>query len=130
MPKSDIEHELTLGGIFIPKLWKLQARKSTCVQKINNLSTINRIARQSVRMPSQNSVCFTALDASKHFVKNRSARNFGRLLFHQLLHYLQIFTLGKLAQFCELRFNREDLLILNICGFAGIQKEFLHKIIG
>src|SRR3989338_7411454 len=126
LPKGDVEHKFSLRGIFRPESWKFQYRQMPAIQKINYFSTINRIARQSIRMPSQNSVCFAALYAIEHIVKYRTARNFGRLFFHKLLSYVEIFLFRKSAQFCNLIFNRTHLLIFHIGGLAGIQKEFLR----
>ncbi|MCL5257727.1 MAG: hypothetical protein M1505_00615 [Patescibacteria group bacterium] len=96
------------------------------IQKIDNASTVNRIARQSVGMPGQNSVGFTSFNTFYHFTKNQSARNFGRLFFYKLLDNVQSFGFRKGVQFCDLRFNTQHLLVLNIGGLAGIQKEFLR----
>ncbi|MBI2463002.1 MAG: hypothetical protein HYV65_02090 [Candidatus Spechtbacteria bacterium] len=106
MPKGDIEHELSLRGIFAPKLRKFQVRKSTAVKQVDNLSTVNRIARQSVGVPSKNSVCIAVFNARNHLVENGTTGNFGRLLFDKLLGDMQTLLLGKGAQFCDLRFNR------------------------
>ena len=46
---------------------------------------------------------------------------------HQFLNHIQFFWLCEGAQFCDLVLNRPHLLILNICGLAGIQKEFLRR---
>jgi len=124
-----------LRGIFTPKLWKLQVRKSTAVKQVDNLSTIHRIARQSIRMPSKNSVCIAVFNPRNHFVENRTTDNFGRLLFDKLLGDMQTLLLGKGAQFCDLRFNTQNLLVLYIGGLAGVEKIFIviihaHTIIG
>ncbi|MCG2689367.1 hypothetical protein L6255_02925 [Candidatus Parcubacteria bacterium] len=135
MPKGDIEHELSLRGVFTPKLWKFQVRKSTAVKQVDNFSSINRIARQSVGMPSKNSVCIAVFDTLYHLVENRTTSSFGRPFFNQLLGDMQTFLLGKSAQFCDLRFDTQNLLVLNIGGLAGVEKIFVvivhaHKIIG
>ncbi|OGN16118.1 MAG: hypothetical protein A3C81_00880 [Candidatus Yanofskybacteria bacterium RIFCSPHIGHO2_02_FULL_46_19] len=99
------------------------------IQKINYFSAVNRIARQSVGVPRQNSVRFATLYPIEHFVKNGAARNFGRLFFHQLINNVEIFLFRKGAQFCNLVLDGTHLLVLNIGGFAGIQKEFLRDIL-
>ena len=97
------------------------------VHKVDYFSTVNRISRQAVGVPSQNSLRFAFLNARNHFVKNWPARNFGRLFFNKHLRDFYIFSLGKRAQFRDLVFNRPNLFIFHICGLAGIQKEFLHN---
>jgi len=61
------------------------------VQKINYSSTINRIARQTIRIPADNAVRFSALNSVEHFVKHRTPWTFSRLFFHQLLNNIQSF---------------------------------------
>ncbi|OHA21174.1 MAG: hypothetical protein A2W52_04105 [Candidatus Taylorbacteria bacterium RIFCSPHIGHO2_02_49_25] len=86
LPKGDIEHELALRGVFAPKGRKLQARKFFAVQEEDKQSSVHRIARQSVRVPCQNSVRIALLNTLCHFAKYRSARNFGGLLLDKLLN--------------------------------------------
>src|SRR3989338_9871052 len=47
---------------------------------------------------------------------------------------MQTLLLGKGAQFCDLRFNTQNLLVLNIGGLASVEKKFVvvhaHKVIG
>ncbi|PIS40691.1 MAG: hypothetical protein COT26_01985 [Candidatus Kerfeldbacteria bacterium CG08_land_8_20_14_0_20_43_14] len=85
---------------------KFQVRKSTAVKQVDNFSTVNRIARQSVRVPSKNSVCIAVFNTRNHSVKYRATDNFGKLFFNKLLGDMQALLLGKGAQFCDLRFNR------------------------
>src|SRR3989338_2365023 len=66
-------------------------------------------------------------------VKYRTTNNFGRAFFNQLLGDMQTLLLGKGAQFCDLRFNAQNLLVLHIGGLAGVEKIFVvhaHTIIG
>ena len=58
----------------------------------------------------------------KHVVENRPAGDFGRLLFDQFSDDAELFALGEFAQFVDLRVNGEDLLVLNIGGFAGVKE--------
>ncbi|MDD4466968.1 MAG: hypothetical protein PHQ08_00760 [Candidatus Pacebacteria bacterium] len=120
LPKGDVEHELSLSRVFIPKLRKFKRSKSTAVQEIDYLSAINRIARQSVGVPRQNSVCFAMFNAREHIVENEAARNFGALLFNKFFNDFQLFLSRKGAQFCDLRFNTQNLFILHIGGLAGV----------
>ncbi|OHB23205.1 MAG: hypothetical protein A2939_02205 [Parcubacteria group bacterium RIFCSPLOWO2_01_FULL_48_18] len=55
-----------------------------------------------------------------HFTKYRTARNFGGLFFNKDINNVQIFLLGKGAQFCDLVLDRAHLFILNISGLAGV----------
>jgi len=125
LPKGDIEHELSLRGIFVPKLREFEGRKSTAVQKVNYLSSVNRIARQSVGMPRQNSVRLAAFYPREHIVKNGAAWNFGGLLLDKFLNDFQFFPPREGAQFCDLRFNTQNLLVLHIGGLACVKKIFV-----
>ncbi|MFH1867055.1 MAG: hypothetical protein ABIJ81_03160 [Patescibacteria group bacterium] len=120
MPKYNVQHKFSLRGVFKPQGWKLQARKFFSVQKVNDTPAVHRIARQSVRVPSQNSVCLALLYFVQHFVKNRTARNFGRLFFNKYINNIQVFLLGKGTQFRDLVFNRTYLFIFHIGGLAGV----------
>ncbi|MFA5813617.1 MAG: hypothetical protein WC862_03855 [Patescibacteria group bacterium] len=120
LPKSDIQHKFSLRRWFKPKLRKLQRRNTPAINEINNLSAVHRIARQSVGVPRQNSVRPAFFNTLYHFAKNRAAGNFGRLFFNKCLNDIKIVLFGKGAQFCDLRFNTQNLFILNIGGFAGV----------
>ncbi|MBI2484616.1 hypothetical protein HYW18_00435, partial [Candidatus Uhrbacteria bacterium] len=125
MPKNNIEHELTLWRILEPQRWKFQRRKTPAIQKVNDTPAVHRIARQPIRVPSQNSVCLTVLNLFQHFPKYRTARNFGALLFNKDINDIQIFLFRKGAQFCNLVINRTHLFIFHIGGLAGIKKKFI-----
>ncbi|MBI2577843.1 MAG: hypothetical protein HYV77_03315 [Candidatus Wildermuthbacteria bacterium] len=127
LPEGDIEHELSLRCWLKPECGKLQNHNAPAIQEIYNPAPINRIARQSVWMPCQNPTDLTLLYARKHRIEYRTARNFGRLLFHKFLDNIEIVLFGKGAQFCDLGFNAQNLFILHISGLAGVQKEFLWR---
>ena len=80
-------------------------------------------------MPRENPVRFAGLNACKHVVENRSAGSFGRLFFNQFGNDVDLFALGEFAQFINLRVNGQDLLVLNIGGFAGVEKKVFHGVI-
>ncbi|MBU4369139.1 hypothetical protein KKG58_00040 [Patescibacteria group bacterium] len=128
LPKGNVQHELALWRRFKPKLRKLQRHNTPAIYEVDNLASVHRIARYTIRVPTNDAVGFSALYASHHGVKNRPAGNFRRLFFHKLLQNFQAFSFGKGAQFCDLRLNTQNLLILNIGGLAGVQKEFLLHI--
>ncbi|OHA42249.1 MAG: hypothetical protein A3G59_03045 [Candidatus Taylorbacteria bacterium RIFCSPLOWO2_12_FULL_47_20] len=88
LPEGDVEHKFSLRGVFCPKSRELQHRQMPAIQKINNAPAINRIARQSVRVLTDNAVRFPALYAVEHIVKNRATRNFRGLFFNQFLDYV------------------------------------------
>ncbi|OGM97906.1 MAG: hypothetical protein A2735_03025 [Candidatus Yanofskybacteria bacterium RIFCSPHIGHO2_01_FULL_41_21] len=77
LPKSDIQHKFSLRRWLKPELREFQRCNMPAINEINDLSTIYRIARQSVRMPSQNSVRLAMFNSFQHFAKYRTARNFG-----------------------------------------------------
>ncbi|HPA25513.1 MAG TPA: hypothetical protein PLK76_02015 [bacterium] len=77
LPEGNVEHKFPLRSCFKPKCGKFQHCQVPAVQEINYLAAINRIARQSVGVPSQNSVGLASFYALHHFIKNRSAWNFG-----------------------------------------------------
>ncbi|OGZ21121.1 MAG: hypothetical protein A3C48_01935 [Candidatus Nealsonbacteria bacterium RIFCSPHIGHO2_02_FULL_38_75] len=77
LPKSDIQHKFSLRRWFKPKLWKLQRRNTPAINKVNYLSAVNRIARQSIGVPSQNSVRLVFFNSLYHSAEYRTARNFG-----------------------------------------------------
>ncbi|OGE91579.1 MAG: hypothetical protein A3F44_04120 [Candidatus Doudnabacteria bacterium RIFCSPHIGHO2_12_FULL_47_25] len=74
---------------------KFHARKFSGVEKINNLSAVHRIARKAIGVPRYDTINFTMFDTFQHLPENRSARNFGRLLFDKFLHDFQILLSGK-----------------------------------
>ena len=50
LPKRDVEPNLSWRCRLQPELHKFQYHKSTCIYKVNYFSTVNRIARQSIRL--------------------------------------------------------------------------------
>src|SRR3989344_5560691 len=84
------------------------------LQKPLDFSAINRIAREAINFPANNSLRFVILNSCKHVIKYRPARNFRRAFFYEFFYNRKIFPLREHSQFINLRFNREDLLVLHI----------------
>ncbi|MEK7579736.1 MAG: hypothetical protein AAB469_00910 [Patescibacteria group bacterium] len=111
MPKSDIQHEFSLRRGIKPKCGKFQLTNFGGINQVNYSAAINAISRQSVGMPRQNSLSKSFLYEREHLVENRSPRFFGCLAFHELLHDLQMLSLGQFPQFSYLRLNTQNLPI-------------------
>ena len=60
--------------------------------------------------------------APDHIVKDGTAGHLGGLLLHELDRDLQTLTLGEGTQLGELRVYREDLFVLDIGDFAGVEE--------
>ncbi|OGJ08183.1 hypothetical protein A2443_00555 [Candidatus Nomurabacteria bacterium RIFOXYC2_FULL_43_16] len=84
MTESDVQHELPLRSGLKPKTGKFQAEQFIRIKQIYYSSSVHRIARQAIRMPRENTICFALFNSLQHFVKDRSAWNFRRLLFNKL----------------------------------------------
>src|SRR3989338_1875022 len=123
LPESHVEHEFTLTSVITPKGWKFNARKFPCVEKINNLSAVHRIAGEPIGIPCKD-VSAESFNFFHHLVKQRTTWNFGRLFFYDFGGNFNIFPNGVFPQFGELSINRKNLLVLDISGLASIQKEF------
>ncbi|MBI2443779.1 MAG: hypothetical protein HYV42_00865 [Candidatus Magasanikbacteria bacterium] len=82
MPKSDVEHELSLRRVVKPQRWKFQRRKSTYIKQVNNSSTVHGIARQTICVPRQNSIGLSFFYSGKHNIKNGTTRHFRGLFFN------------------------------------------------
>src|SRR3989344_6615457 len=84
------------------------------LKKPLNLPAVLRIASQAVYLPTNNAMCFARLYAAKHIVKDRATGHFCRTLFDKLVGDSKTIALGEFPQFSELRFNGENLLVLDI----------------
>ncbi|HLG19811.1 MAG TPA: hypothetical protein VI895_08375 [Bdellovibrionota bacterium] len=85
--------------VFKPKRWKLEGREFSAIQKVNNTAAIDRVASQTIGMPSKNSLSFTVFDPSNHLIKNGAA---GHLRGHGLgefSHNMEMFFLRKSPNF-------------------------------
>ena len=121
-----MEHELSLGRVLKPGAGEFERLQRSRIEEVNNPPAVHAIARQAVGMPRENSLRFAGLDPPQHGVENRPAGCFGGLLLHKLLNDVYALPGGKLAQFIQLRVNREDLLVLDVGGFTSIKKEVFH----
>ena len=92
------------------------------VQEMNNLPTVEGVAREPVGMPRQNSIGLAARDPLEHFIEYRTAGRFRAARLVQQLDNLQAFLFGVPSQFSHLRFNREDLAVFLLTGFSAIYK--------
>ena len=92
------------------------------LKKPLNLSAVHGVSSQAVYFPTNNALCFARLYASEHIVEDRATGHFCGSLFYKLIRYGNIFTLGERSQFGELGFNGENLLVLDIGTFSGVEK--------
>src|SRR3989338_7796154 len=77
------------------------------VQEINYSSSVHRIARQTIRIPTDDTVCLTTLYPVEHRIKKRTTRNFCRLFFYQLLNDIEPLGFRVGAQFRDLCFKTQ-----------------------
>src|SRR3989344_4072047 len=97
------------------------------IQQVDYATTVHRIARQTIRMPSKDSVCIAVFNTRNHFIKHRTTGDFGRLFFNQFFGDMQTFLLGKDANFGGLALKKKTLLALNTGGLGGKKKNFFSK---
>jgi len=84
------------------------------------LPAVHGISGQAVKFPADNPLRFAALYSGEHFAKHGTAGNFGRLFFNKFLGDIQTFVFSYAPQNSKLVFNRPDLLVFNIGGFASV----------
>src|SRR3989338_8989727 len=101
---------------------RLYMLNDSLLEKPLNLSAVHGVASQAVYFPTNNALCFARLYASEHIVEDRATGHFCGSLFYKLIRYGNIFTLGERSQFGELGFNGENLLVLDIGTFSGVEK--------
>ena len=82
----DVESHQNVGNF--------KARKFPCVEEVDNLSTVNTISCETIRMPRENRICIALFNTLHHLVENRTTWNFSRLFFYKLKGDVQIFSLG------------------------------------
>src|SRR3989344_8394275 len=58
LPKGNVQHEFSLRCIFKPVGRKFQVFNLSCVQEVDNLSSIYGISGETIWVPTQNPVCF------------------------------------------------------------------------
>ncbi|MDO8565186.1 MAG: hypothetical protein Q7R67_00980 [bacterium] len=77
-------------------------------------SAINWITREAIHLPTNNSLHFAFLNPPEHFFKDNAAGFLGAALFDKFFHYLKTITTSNNSELGDLRFDREDLLVLDI----------------
>jgi len=123
LPKCHIQHKFPLRWIVAPKSWEFNARKFPCVEEINNLSTVHRIAGEPIGIPCKD-VSAESFNFFHHLVKYRTTWHLRWLLLNIFGGNFNIFPNGVFPQFGELRVYTQNLFVLDISGLASIQKEF------
>ena len=98
---------------FQTRYAKLNENQRDAVEQIDDLSAVNRVASQSVRVPCDNAAGFAILYALQHIAKYRSSGRFGGLLFYQLVNNGQVLVFSIRSQLYELRLNAQNLLVLS-----------------
>jgi hypothetical protein len=83
-------------------------------KEVNDLASVDAVPSQAVGVPSEDAFRFAGLKTRKHVVEERSSWRFGRLLFDEFGHDGDVLAFGEFAKFCELSFDGEDLLVLDI----------------
>src|SRR5207249_1757921 len=122
LSEHDRKHELALRRVLEGVRRKAEVRELRRVQEVNNLSTVEGVAREPVGMPRQNSIGLAARDALEHFIEYGTAGRFRAARLVQQLDNLQAFLFGVPSQFSHLRFNREGLAVFLLTGFSAIYK--------
>ena len=109
---------------FQTRYAKLNENQRDAVEQIDDLSAVNRVTSQSVGVPSDNAAGFAILYAFQHIAKYRSSGRFGGLLFYQLVNNGQVLVFSIRSQLYELRLNAQNLLVLYVSRFSGVQNIF------
>ncbi|OJI06766.1 hypothetical protein BK004_02225 [bacterium CG10_46_32] len=52
LPKGNVQHKFSLWRTLEPKRWKLEVFDFSCVQHIHDLTAINRISGETIRVPT------------------------------------------------------------------------------
>src|SRR3989344_6697807 len=137
LSERHLQHELPLRSWLKPKLRKAQRSNSSGVHEINYPSTINAITGETIRVPCQNAErLFTCFNHRKHFGKFLSPGLLCAFRFGKFFYNLNVFSLGKLAQFKKLCLNRHYLLVIFLCTLTSVENalrfwfELFHIVIG
>ncbi|MEK7501749.1 MAG: hypothetical protein AAB629_02385, partial [Patescibacteria group bacterium] len=56
LPKGNVQHEFSLWRIFEPVSWKFQVLNFSCVQEVDNLSSVYGISGETIRLSMLDSV--------------------------------------------------------------------------
>ena len=105
LPESDIEHELSLRSALEPEAAKLEALERSRVQQMNNLSSINAIARKAVRVPREYALCLPFSIRANISAKTLRPGSFCGFGFLEGSRDFQLLFFCKVAQLAELRLD-------------------------
>ncbi|HXD01122.1 MAG TPA: hypothetical protein VN048_17425 [Verrucomicrobiae bacterium] len=117
-----MEHELPLRGVLEPCAREFEGGQFAGVEQVYDAPAVHAVSRKAVGMPCEDSRRFPGLDPSEHVIKYGSPRRLGGLLFDEFGHNGQFLVCREFAEFGKLGVNRENLLVLDIGGFAGVEK--------
>src|SRR3990167_4839492 len=92
LSERHLQHELPLRSWLKPKLRKAQRSNSVDVHKVNNFTAINRISGETIRVPSEDSICFASLYRIHHLSKHVSPRLLCALRFLKFAENFKIFS--------------------------------------
>ncbi|MCO5068563.1 MAG: hypothetical protein M9910_07775 [Kiritimatiellae bacterium] len=124
LPKGNVQHELTLRRVLKPEVGELQREQLADIEQVNDAAPVDRIAGEAVRVPSQNAARLARFDGGKHGVEDGATGFLGGARFYELAGDFELFPTSKLADLAQLRVDREQLPVVLVGGFAGVEKEF------
>ena len=90
-----------------------------------DLTTVHGISCEAIYFPAHDSLRLAVLDAGHHLTKDRPAGHLCAPFLHKLLYDFKPLFPRERAQFAQLRFDRQNLFVLDIGAFAGV-KEVAH----
>src|ERR1700694_2703763 len=82
VPKDDRQHEFSLRVVFETESRKAQIFETLRIKEIDDSTPVDRISRETIRMPGNDALGVTCLDSLEHGVKNGAPR---RLCTERLL---------------------------------------------
>src|ERR1017187_2623133 len=92
----------------------------------DDLAAVIKIAGEAVKFPGENGIRLPALNAAKHVIEDRAPRPLCALAFGERVHNVQAFPPCNGFQSGNLCYNRENLAIFVLTGFATINEVFKH----
>src|SRR3989344_3649460 len=112
LTKRHLQHEEPLWGWFKPKCRKAQRHNLASIDGVNDTSTVNTVAGETIGMPRKDANTVRSLNLSHHHAKHLATRC---LCAFRLLKFLQDFKIFFTRQFSklkQLRFDRHHLAII------------------
>src|SRR3989344_4963578 len=97
LTECHLQHKFPLRSWLKPKLRKAQRSDSTCVYEIDNFTTVNAIAGETIGVPSEDSICLTSLNRVHHFCKLLSPRHLCAFRFLKFSENFKIFSTRKFS---------------------------------